>query len=213
MKRTKKILAMLLCATLLVTGTVAVTVAYLTSTTKVVNNTFTVGKVAITLDEADVTEYGVKETDSRVIANKYKLIPGHNYLKDPTIHVGPTEASENVLLFVKVVNGLAGIEAATTIENQMLAKGWEKLTGVANVWYWTGDSDSSKVTEIPVAVADDKDVVVFDEFTLKSDAKVEGYAAASITIEAYGVQADGFENKTATEVWGLAPLTTWVSSN
>ena len=213
MKRTKKILVTLLCAVLLVTGTVAVTVAYLTASTGVVTNTFTVGKVEITLDEADVTEYGVKTSNPRDVANEYKLIPGHNYVKDPTIHVGPTQPSEDVLLFVKVVNGLANIEAATTIENQMLTKGWEQLTGVTNVWYWTGDANSSTVTTIPVAVTDGSDVVVFDEFTLKSDANVEAYTSAKITIEAYAVQADGFEGKTATEVWNLAPLKEWQNNN
>ena len=98
MKRTKKILSLALCAVLLVAGTVATTVAYLTSTTEVVNNTFTVGNVSITLDEADVDVYGVKNGTTRDTTNQYKLIPGHKYVKDPTIHVGAT--SEDVLLFV-----------------------------------------------------------------------------------------------------------------
>lgn len=236
MKRTKKILSLALCAVLLVAGTVATTVAYLTSTTEVVNNTFTVGNVEITLDEAYVTEYGKPVTGSwddsdkdkvvdereitgdltevtnptgalRVIANEYKLIPSHNYVKDPTIHVGPTTNSENVLLFTKVENGLAEIEAATTIENQMLEKGWKKLGSVENVWYWAGDKNNE--TGIPVAVADGTDVGVFDEFTLTSDADVSTYVDATITIEAYAVQADGFDGKTAAEVWTAAPLAAW----
>ena len=48
MKRTKQILSLALCAILLVSATVATTVAYLTSQ-DAVTNTFTVGKVAITL--------------------------------------------------------------------------------------------------------------------------------------------------------------------
>ena len=53
MKKTRKILLMAACAILLVCISVGATVAYLTDM-KSVTNTFTVGKVAITLDEKDV---------------------------------------------------------------------------------------------------------------------------------------------------------------
>ena len=52
-KNLKKVLLLVLCAALLVSVTVAGTVAYLTSTAKV-ENTFTVGKVKITMDESKV---------------------------------------------------------------------------------------------------------------------------------------------------------------
>ena len=57
MKKATKVLALMLCAVLLVTATVAGTLAYLTSS-DTVENTFTVGSVTITLDEACVNEYG-----------------------------------------------------------------------------------------------------------------------------------------------------------
>ena len=53
MKTRSKALVLTLCAVLLVVATVMGTMAYLTST-DTVTNTFTVGKVAITLDEAKV---------------------------------------------------------------------------------------------------------------------------------------------------------------
>ena len=55
MKKAKKALALVLCAVLLVAGSVMGTMAYLTSKDEVVN-TFTVGKVGITLDEEDVDD-------------------------------------------------------------------------------------------------------------------------------------------------------------
>jgi predicted ribosomally synthesized peptide with SipW-like signal peptide len=105
-KKAKKVVALLLCAVLLVVGSVTGTMAYLTSQDSV-TNTFTVGKVAITLDEALVDEYGkpmrvdsgskvyvtlVADAD-RVDANTYKLIPSNTYVKDPTIHVDPNSES------------------------------------------------------------------------------------------------------------------------
>lgn len=193
MKTARKALMLILCAALLVSATVMGTLAYLTSTTEVVTNTFTVGNVAITLDEAKVTEYGVEVEDAdRVTANAYKLIPGHNYVKDPTIHVA--EDSEDCWLFVKVENGLTEIEADTTIADQMVANGWTAVAGAQNVYAYENTVEA------------ETDVTVFDEFTLTDDAEVENYLDASITIVAYAVQADGFD--TADAAWAAAP-TNW----
>ena len=56
MKKAKKVVALALCAVMLVVGSVAGTMAYLQSTTGVVTNTFTIGNVAITLDELNVVK-------------------------------------------------------------------------------------------------------------------------------------------------------------
>ena len=111
----KKTLTVLLALVLVIAMSVAGTMAYLTSTDSV-TNTFTVGNVKITLDEAKASEYGVADnTVARVQKNEYKLIPGHSYTKDPTIHVDAN--SEDCYLFVKVENGIVDLEAAgaTTI--------------------------------------------------------------------------------------------------
>lgn len=83
---------MSLCAVLLVAASVLGTMAYLTDS-KDVKNTFTVGNVAIKLDEAKVDENGTQVVDkdgnpvARVTENEYKLLPGHTYVKDPTVTV------------------------------------------------------------------------------------------------------------------------------
>ncbi len=161
------------------------TYAYLTSTPDPVENTFTFGNVEITLDEAKVDEDGVLDGDSRVAGNEYKLMPGHEYVKDPTIHVDAD--SEDCWLFVKVEDGLAEIEADTTIEDQILANGWTALSGEDGVYYqeW--------------ANGDDADVPVFGTFTLTTDAPVSDYGEAKITITAYAIQADGLDE--AADAW------------
>ena len=104
MKKKTKALMLVLCAVLLVTASVLGTMAYLTSTEKVVN-TFTVGKVAITLDEAKVDPDGTAVTPAeRVKGNAYHLLPGHTYTKDPTVHVQAN--SENSFIFVKLARQL-----------------------------------------------------------------------------------------------------------
>lgn len=87
MKTKSKALLLTLCAVLLVAASVLGTMAYLTSTAKV-ENTFTIGKVEIKLDEAKVTADGIPvEGAARVTENSYKLMPGTTYTKDPTVTV------------------------------------------------------------------------------------------------------------------------------
>lgn len=171
-----KPLAIVVCAILLVAATVAGTVAFLTDQASV-NNTFTVGSVEITLDEANVTAYGVKDGESRVDKNEYKLIPGHSYLKDPTIHV--QEGSENCYIFFKIENGLNG-DATFDID----ADNWTEI-GTSGVYYYKA-----------VAIAGE-DYVAFTTFKLSNNINVANYENAEINVTAYAVQADGFANAEA----------------
>lgn len=99
MKTAKKAMLMTLCAIILVVATVFGTMAYLTST-DTVTNTFTVGNVAIKLDEAPVDVNGAAVSGARVKANEYKLMPGHTYTKDPTVTV--VDGSEESYVRMKV---------------------------------------------------------------------------------------------------------------
>ena len=186
MKKTKKIVALFLAAVMLVCTTVAATVAYLTSTTGPVNNTFTVGKVEIDLKETDVDEYGTEVTPNPTVTeNEYKLVPGHKYMKDPTIIV--KDGSEKCWLFAKIENGL-GTDATIT-----MASGWTLVEGKTNIYaYETAKTAGEKV-------------VVFTDFTFAGTANPETYKASAIKITAYAVQADGFA--TAAAAWAAAP--TW----
>lgn len=192
MKKKTKALMLVLCAVLLVTASVLGTMAYLTSTEKVVN-TFTVGKVAITLDEAKVNADGTAVTPAeRVKENAYHLLPGHGYTKDPTVHVQAN--SEDSFIFVKVENGIANYEDRPTIAEQIAARGWTPLTGVANVYY-KAYTKSAEITDLPV----------FGNFTIANHANAaDGWnnfsAETKVTVTAYAVQQDGFASAAA--AWG-----------
>lgn len=188
----KKKLAIALICVLLI-GIVGGTLAYLTSQ-DAVTNTFTVGNVAITLDEAPVGENGKEIEGDRVDENSYKLLPGHEYDKDPTIHVAA--GSEDCWLFVKVENGIKDIEATgdTTIAKQMEKNGWTLIDATNGIY-----AHNAK------ASADD-DVVVFETFKIGGDGVTNEILAAyngkSITVTAYAVQAAGFD--TAADAWAAA---------
>ena len=212
----KKTIALLLVLMLVFGVTCGGTIAYLTSTTDTITNTFTVGKVAITLDEALVDEYGALKKGEETVripnkdeaykdfdGNEYKLIPGHSYKKDPIVHVLPD--SEACYVFVKVENGIASIEADNNKIAAQIAttNGWKQLmngeTPVENVYY-----------REQAAVEKDADVVnlpVFSGFTLKADADVAQYTATGaklpeVKITAYAVQADGMNG--AYDAWDKA---------
>lgn len=190
MKTKSKALLMTLCAVLLVAASVLGTMAYLTSTDKV-TNTFTIGKITITLDEAQVDADGKAQTNvPRVKENSYKLMPGHAYDKDPTVHV--KKDSEDAYIFVKVENGISAFEADTKIAKQITDNGWSALDGFTNVYYKSYSKDADK----------DVDLVVFRNFTIADGAeKINGWntaTGANITITAYAIQKDGFNDaKTA----------------
>lgn len=198
MKTKRKALLLSLCAVLLVVASVMGTMAYLTSQ-DTVTNTFTVGKVNLTLDEAPVDTNGKATTGTRVKENRYKLLPGQEYDKDPTVHV--TADSEDSYIFVKVENGLADYEDATSaaeggyksIADQIIANGWTRLDGVDNVYYQEYGKVDSTVTA-------DTNLVVFEEFKLKDTAnEVPGWGNLNvkITITAYAIQKAGFDTPAA----------------
>lgn len=197
MKSVKKAIIAALCAGTLVVGSVAGTMAYLTSTDEVVN-TFTVGNVAITLDETDVDNSTAGADRDK--ANSYKIFPGQTYVKDPIVHVDSD--SENCYLFVKVANEITAIEAEgnTTVAAQMTAKDWTAIDTTNGIYVY-----GTAAAPIPVAAGEDK--TVFENFTIAGTVDndtLKNYANKTITVTAYAIQADGFGGKTASEIWTAA---------
>lgn len=132
-KTKTKALLMSLCAVLLVAASVLGTMAYLTDTQKV-ENTFTVGNVSIKLDEAKVDENGTQVVDkdgnpvARVTRNAYKLLPGHEYVKDPTVTVLTPSVESYVRMKVTFNNADKIIALCTDPEFE------GEVTGVENAF-------------------------------------------------------------------------------
>ena len=178
-KKLRKALLLISCAALLVCITVGVTVAYLTSEATV-TNTFTVGKVEITMDETDTTVLGVSEGTRSDDGNAYQLFPGREYVKDPKITVA--DGSQDCWLFVKVENGIAAIEdESATIASQIAANEWTLVEGKTNIYAYKEIVSAGDVVD------------VFESFKVASDViDVLDYEDAEIIVTAYAVQADGF---------------------
>lgn len=216
MKNTKPALVVV-CAILLVAASIMGTLAYLTDTTQVVENTFSVGKVTITLDEAKINKDGQpinkegtvvtdREEAERVTENAYVMIPGHTYTKDPVIRVAAD--SENCYLFVTIDNGIAEVEH--TIADQLATIGtgrcWNPVEGYTNLYCYSWIYNENKY---PQSVGAGSYPNVFRTITIDADATYEELkalqdAGAKIDINAYAVQVDGFEGRSAKEIWETA---------
>lgn len=197
----KKVIALLLAFVLVIGATVAGTLAYLTSTTETVVNTFTVGNVNITLDEAHVDANGNVVDETRVLANTYKLMPGHTYTKDPTVHVQAGSEDCYVRMFVTIENWAT---LASKLPEGALPQDLCKW----NDAYWTCESyktvnndavlefrhnaiveESATATDLPA---------LFESITLPGTVTdVTGLDTVKINVIAEAIQADGFATPAA----------------
>lgn len=196
MKTRTKAALTVLCALLLVVATFLGTLAYLTSITGEVKNTFTVGKVTITLDEAKTDVYGVADSEAeRVSGNELKLIPGHEYTKDPTIHVAA--GSESCWIFVQISDDIDGLQDATTVAEQIKNNGWTELEGETGVYYreHTAADGTDDGTEYDAA-----DYKVFSTLKIKTDAELSWVNEdTELSVTGYAIQKDSLTN--AADAW------------
>ena len=209
-----KALVLAVCAVLLVISTVFATMAFLTSTTNPIQNTFTVGNVQITLDEAKVDEYGnpvdpAQRTKPDDVQNVYRLIPGHTYTKDPTVTV--VQNSEDCYVYAKVtIEGFDTLRTACNkpnmlpqeIINDWKASEWECTSYTVDdgnavcMFTYTSKVERNKneATKLPE---------LFQSFTLPGAVEYNAeLATIKVSVIAYAVQADGFNN--AAEAWNAA---------
>lgn len=205
----KKKLMTVLALVLVIAMSVAGTYAYLTSADKVVN-TFTVGDVQIKLDEAKANPDGsLVQGADRVKANSYKLLPGHNYNKDPMVTVLKGSESSYVKMTVTFTKAseLDAIFAPDGADMTSIFNGYDR----ANWIYMGNTEDASANTRTyefwykDTVAAPDADVALdalFDSITVPGGIKndqLKTIEGMTITVNAYAIQADGFTD--AADAW------------
>ena len=194
MKARSKALLLALCAVLLVAVSVLGTMAYLTSKTQVITNTFTVGDINIAL------------TETKPESKQAKIIPGVDIEKDPKVTV--KKDSEACWLFVEVK------EEGTFVANKVkysVADGWTKGDGTkipANVYYRsvgavtadTGFYVLAGNTDHPNGV-----VIVSDELTKDEVDTITEGNQPKLTFTAYAVQKECID--AAADAWAKVNTT------
>ena len=203
----KRFVAILLCVTLVALAAIGATFAYLTDT-KTVNNTFTMGNVAIKLDETDIKN----PTGDRVTSNEYNVYPGAVVTKDPIVHntgknAAYIRATVNVSNWMNLCAAYypdfgisypnAGYEQSLLRLVGDLGEGWS-IVGVT-----TGDTfiygeqfDAKFILKYDGVLADGADTTAMFQ-TVTIPAGIDNANADSfdeVKVVAQAIQADGFNS-------------------
>lgn len=220
-----KAVVVLMALVLLIGCGVGGTLAWLMDKTDAVTNTFTVGDIEITLDEAKVNQDGqfLDKNDNvvydltsaeRVTSNTYQAIPGKTYSKDPTLTV--RKGNEKCYLFVEFTETNSPDTYYTydfALDNT--DSGWSNGDGTnipANVWYIIVEetaADATNDTVYHLLVNDKiqvKDTVTKENMSDAADAKLE--------FKAYAVQhVNDATNFTTEQAWDIAQDGTLTATN
>jgi predicted ribosomally synthesized peptide with SipW-like signal peptide len=207
MKTQAKVLIAALCAVLLVVGSVMGTLAYLTDRQAVVN-TFTVGNVDITVDEAPVTPDGeVIPGEDRVEGNDYHLIPGQTYTKDPTMTVkkGSEESYVRMMVTINCISQLRGIFGDGFLPHEYI-DGKDSNIWVYNSTVENGDNTVTyefRYYKTVDAFEATEDIVLeplFTSFTIPGELTGEQLATIAdleIRVEGHAIQTASFDSADA----------------
>lgn len=212
MKTARKVLLLVLCAALLVSASVMGTLAYLNDISDTAVNTFTVGKVNIELDEAEVDEYGKVVSQNRVTENEYKLLPGHEYTKDPTVTVakGSEQAYVRMIVTMTEVDD-AVVEALDDVGGVILLQNYVDWNADTTKWECVSATKEGTTCTYEFWYKDIVDAreeaqkleALFTTITMPGTLSNEAVAAldgVNINVVANAIQADGFDS--AEEAWG-----------
>lgn len=199
--KNRKSMLVLICVALLIVSIVVGTLAYLTDSEQA-TNTFTVGQVHIDLNETDVD--GDKDTK----ANDYHLLPGHTYVKDPTVTIlkGSDDAYVRMLVEPSSMEALEkafpnnkGEDGTFLLQN--LVSGWNPA-----IWEFAGYAEGVYEFRYYKTVAAPEENValepLFENVVIPGEIDNDNLAALEgieINVVAHAIQAAGFD--TADKAW------------
>ena len=201
----KKITALCLCVALLAIAVVGASLAYFTDT-KSATNTFTMGNVAIKLDETNVND----PNGARVTSNAYNVYPGAVVTKDPIVHnVGANaayiRATVNVSNWMNLVSAYYpdfeetfpndGYKAALNLLVGKLGDGWSVVGVEAGDTFTIGQFDAKFILKYEGALAAGADTTaMFQSVTIPTgidNANADSFKEVKVVAQA--IQADGFD--------------------
>ena len=209
----KKIITLALVAIVAITAIASASLAYFTDT-KTADNTFTMGNVKITLDEAPVDEFGQVTDGERVTGNRYgpsAVYPGAVLHKDPTVHnVGDypayIRATVNVSNWMNLVGAYypdfnetfpnEGYKAALNLLVGELGEGWSVVGVVAGDTFTIGQFDAKFILKYEGELAPGTDTTaMFKNVTIPAGIdNVNADSFDRVTIVAQAIQANGFDS-------------------
>lgn len=192
--------------------TVGGTVAWLTATSQEVTNVFTTSDITIELKEHDLT---LDENGKQVLGsewthtgnNDYKMIPGIELPKDPTVTV--KAGSEAAWLFVKITEDGGDVTVGTgnnaktyTFDNFLsygIADGWTELTpGSGIYWREVADLSATGAQDASFKVLANDKVIVSENITKEMmNAVKTNNKQPTLNFIAYAIQKEGSDDAAA----------------
>ena len=174
---------------------IGTSVAWLSSKTDEVVNTFTYGDINIKIEETDT-----KDNDNNEFTNEYKMLPGNKITKDPKVTV--LKDSEDSYLFIEITES----ENFKDFMTYELVEGWTLLEGTKNVYV---REVTKKDVDQEFYVLKDNTVRVLESVTkqMLNDLDKDGQTNyPTLSFIAYAVQRDSKIEAidTAKEAWSLA---------
>ena len=201
----KRFVAILLCGTLVALAAIGATFAYLTDS-KTVNNTFTMGNVAIKLDETNVND----PTGDRVTSNAYNVYPGAVVTKDPIVHntgknAAYIRATVNVSNWMNLCAAYypdfgihfpeAGYEKSLELLVGQLGKGWSVVGVTIGDTFTDGAFGAKFILKYDGKLAAGADTTaMFQKVTIPAgidNANTDSFKEVKVVAQA--IQADGFD--------------------
>lgn len=194
----KRTIVLLMAAVMLLGVVTGGTVAWLTTQSGPVTNTFTIGDINIELWEHNLQEDG-SLGNTKVIQNDYDIIPGVDYNKDPFVIVkGESEAH---WLFIEITeeNNTFGDPEQKYITYSVDTSVWTALDAVNYPGVYYRD-ESATATDVEHSILLNNEVTV--NSTITKDNIPEDGDEPQIIFKAYAVQKEAATN--AASAWGLA---------
>ncbi len=203
----KRFVAILLCMTLVALAAIGATFAYLTDT-KTVDNTFTMGNVAIKLDETNVND----PTGDRVTSNAYNVYPGAVVTKDPIVHntgknAAYIRATVNVSNWMNLCAAYypesgfeftkPGYEKSLELLVGTLGEGWSVVGVTRGDTFTIGQFDAKFILKYDGKLASGADTTaMFQKVIIPAgidNASADAGSFSSVKVVAQAIQADGFD--------------------
>lgn len=199
--KNKRIITTIAAIALVAVIGVGATFAYLTSTSDTKTNTFTVGKVDISIDETAYVEEGKEDFgDVTPKEDGYEfnnLLPGFSGTKEPTITVSANSTDSYVFA---TITGIDALEAKG-IKFDAINADWTKVDGsAANLKdgvYVYKDVVATSAADVELSALFSK--VSIDSAINGEISEISGISPASVTVQGSAIQAAGF--KTATDAF------------
>ena len=166
----KRIIIAVVAALCIISAGVGTAIAYFSSHSGPVVNTFTVGDVQLELTETT--------------GGAYQLVPGATVKKDPLVTV--LKGSEECYVYVKLESG----GDLNSYVDYQLEDGWQSLGGVDGVYYRQVEYAA---VNMKYSVFKDNQITVRDDLTKEKMILIDGRSCAMV-VTAYAIQTTAVES-------------------